>query len=124
LREANEDDHDLVSGRQFPEFIYPTDQLDDALVNMTNWDTYMYSRQSKAIDDMRALRQTTRLLTYPVTVTSFLHELSPYTTRDRLTAEGLRSLMGTMSYQVRPLGWTLTDSSSSSPIYAPPTRPW
>jgi hypothetical protein len=94
LREVNEDDHDLRSGRFFPEFEYPGEQLEEQLINMTNWDTLLYTRNFKAIDDDRHMRQVTKLLTYPMTVASFLHELSPYSLRYRLTAEGLRSLSG------------------------------
>jgi splicing suppressor protein 51 len=96
LREINEDDHDLRSGRFFPEFEYPGPQIEEALVNMTNWDTYLYSRQFEAINEERPLRQATRLLTYPVTIGSVLHELSPYSIRSggRLTVEGLKSLSG------------------------------
>ncbi|KAG9814375.1 hypothetical protein KCU63_g19840, partial [Aureobasidium melanogenum] len=68
LREINEDDHDLVSGRFFPEFEYPGPQIDEAQVNLTNWDTMLYSREFNAINDERSLRQATRLLTYPATV--------------------------------------------------------
>ncbi|KAI9823098.1 MAG: hypothetical protein M1819_001511, partial [Sarea resinae] len=93
LREINEDDHDLRSGRFFPEFEYPGEQLDEAMINMTNWDTFLYSREFRAINDERSLRQATRLLTYPVTIGSILHELSPYHIRrgGRLTPEGLKS---------------------------------
>ncbi len=96
LRQINEDDHDLRSGRWFPEFEYPGPQIDEALVNMTNWDTFLYTRQFEAINDDRNMRQATKLLTYPVTLGSVLHELSPYTIRSggRLTAEGLKSLSG------------------------------
>lgn len=96
LREINEDDHDLRSGRFFPEFEYPAAQIEEAMVNMTNWDTFLYSREFKAINNERSLRQATRLLTYPVTIGSILHELSPYNIRSggRLTAEGLKSLSG------------------------------
>jgi splicing suppressor protein 51 len=96
LREINEDDHDLRSGRFFPEFEYPGAQIEEAMVNMTNWDTYLYSREFRAINDERSLRQATRLLTYPVTIASVLHELSPYSIRSggRLTVEGLKSLSG------------------------------
>ena len=96
LREINEDDHDLRSGRFFPEFEYPGPQIEEALVNMTNWDTYMYSREFRANNDPRSMRQATRLLTYPMTIGSVLHELSPYNTRrgGRLTIEGLKSLSG------------------------------
>lgn len=34
LREVNEDDHDLRSGRFFPEFEYPGPQMEEALVNI------------------------------------------------------------------------------------------
>lgn len=96
LREINEDDHDLRSGRFFPEFEYPGAQIEEVMVNMTNWDTYLYSREFRAINDERSLRQATRLLTYPVTIASVLHELSPYSIRSggRLTVEGLKSLSG------------------------------
>jgi hypothetical protein len=65
-------------------------------VNMTNWDTFLYTREFNAINEDRSMRQATRLLTYPVTIGSFLHELSPYSIRSggRLTNEGLKSLSG------------------------------
>lgn len=96
LREINEDDHDLRSGRFFPEFEYPSDQIEEALPNMTNWDTLLYSREFNAINDERSMRQATRLLTYPLTIGSILHELSPYSIRGegKLTPEGLKSLSG------------------------------
>jgi splicing suppressor protein 51 len=69
-------------------------------VNMTNWDTLLYTRQFEAINDDRPMRQATRLLTYPVTIASVLHELSPYNIRrgGRLTMEGLKSLTGEFSF--------------------------
>jgi len=96
LREINEDDHDLRSGRFFPEFEYPGPQIEEALVNMTNWDTYLYSREFRAINEARSMRQVTRLLTYPMTLGSVLHELSPYSIKrgGQLTVEGLKSLSG------------------------------
>lgn len=96
LREINEDDHDLHSGRHFAEFEYPGSQLEEALINLTSWDTLLYTRQFRAISDMRNLRQATKLLTYPTTIGSILHELSPYNIRQggRLTTEGLKSLSG------------------------------
>ena len=96
LKEINEDDHDLNSGRFFYEFEYPGEQMEEALVNMTNWDTCLYSREFRALNEPRNMRQATRLLTYPVTVASVLHELSPYNIRrgGRLTMEGLKSLSG------------------------------
>jgi len=96
LREINEDDHDLRSGRQFVEFEYPGPQMEEALVNMTNWDSFLYTREFKAINEPRSLRQVTKLLTYPTTIGSILHELSPYNIRSggRLTVEGLKSFSG------------------------------
>lgn len=94
LRQINEDDHDLRSGRSFSEFVYPGSQMEELLVNMTNWDTYLYTREFEAINDERSLRQATKLVTYPATIGSVLHELSPYGVRNRLTPEGLRSFSG------------------------------
>lgn len=96
MRQINEDDHDLHSGRFFPEFSYPGVQDDNFVINMTNWDTYMYTREFDAINSDRSMRQVTRMLTYPQTIASVLHELSPYSVRgnNRLTAEGLKSLSG------------------------------
>ena len=96
LKQINEDDHDLRSGRFFPEFEYPGDQIEEAMVNMTNWDTLMFSREFRAINEERSMRQATRLLTYPNTIGSVLHELSPYNIKKggRLTVEGLKSMSG------------------------------
>lgn len=97
LRQVNEDDHDLRSGRVFHEGNMPDLQLDEAAVNMSNWDTFMYTREFDAVDSDRSMRQITRLLTYPITVGSVLHELSPYSYAPggRLTPEGLKSFSGT-----------------------------
>ncbi|CAI7647848.1 unnamed protein product [Penicillium manginii] len=103
LRQINEDDHDLQSGRFFPEFNYPGVQDDNYVVNMTNWDTLMYTREFDAVNDDRSMRQVTRMLTYPQTIASVLHELSPYSIRgkDRLTPEGLKSVSA-LRYSLHP----------------------
>lgn len=96
LQQINEDEHDLRSGRQFREFEYPGPSIEDFIVNMTNWDTYLYTREFVAINEPNRLRQATRLLTYPMTIGSIIHELSPYNIKQggRLTIEGLKSLTG------------------------------
>lgn len=96
LRQINEDEHDLRSGRVFHEGNLPDLQMENAAVNMTNWDTFMYTREFEAVDSDRSMRQITRLLTYPITIGSVLHELSPYTIQKggRLTVEGLKSFSG------------------------------
>jgi splicing suppressor protein 51 len=99
LRQINEDDHDLRSGRFFPEFAMPGLQDENFVINMTNWDTFLYTREFDAINDDRSMRQVTRMLTYPLTIGSVLHELSPYSIRknQRLTTEGLKSVSGKLS---------------------------
>ncbi|KAK3333648.1 zinc-finger of mitochondrial splicing suppressor 51-domain-containing protein [Cercophora scortea] len=103
LRQINEDDHDLRSGRFFPEFEYAGPQMEEALINLTNWDTLLYTRSFQAINDDRSMRQATRLLTYPITIGSILHELSPYNIRPggRLTMEGLKSFSA-LRYTLHP----------------------
>ncbi|PTU22214.1 hypothetical protein P175DRAFT_0509037 [Aspergillus ochraceoroseus IBT 24754] len=104
IRQINEDDHDLHSGRFFPEFSYPGPPQDDNFViNMTNWDTFLYTREFEAINDDRSMRQVTRMLTYPLTIGSVLHELSPYSIRkdSRLTTEGLKSISA-LRYSLHP----------------------
>ncbi|KAM5351362.1 hypothetical protein ACJ41O_004085 [Fusarium nematophilum] len=104
LRQVNEDDHDLRSGRIFHEGNLPDLQMEDAAINMTNWDTFMYTREFDAVNSDRSMRQITRLLTYPVTIGSVLHELSPYSIKEggeRLTAEGLKSFSA-LRYNLHP----------------------
>jgi len=112
LRQINEDDHDLRSGRFFPEFEYAGPQLEEALINLSNWDTLLYTRNFAAINSDRSMRQATRLLTYPLTVGSILHELSPYNVKagGRLTPEGLKSFSGACGVRARlpPFGHGLT----------------
>ncbi|PGH10155.1 hypothetical protein AJ79_05510 [Helicocarpus griseus UAMH5409] len=123
IRQINEDDHDLRSGRFFSEFDYAGIQEDDNIVNMTNWDTFLYTRQFEAINDDRHMRQVTRLLTYPVTVASVLHELSPYHIRSggRLTPEGLKSLSA-LRYTLHPPRAGEDSSMSGLRLKAPPVR--
>lgn len=103
LREINTDDHDLRSGRFFEEFEYPGPQMEEQQINLTNWDTFLYTREFNAINGQRQLRQATKLLTYPVTIGSVVHDLSPYNIRQggRMTAEGLKSFSA-LRYSLHP----------------------
>ncbi|KAK7712421.1 translational activator for mitochondrial COX1 [Diaporthe eres] len=123
LRQINEDDHDLRSGRFFPEFQYAGPQLEEAMVNMTNWDTFLYTRNFEAINSDRSMRQATRLLTYPVTVGSILHELSPYTLRagGQLTPEGLKSFSA-LRYTLHPPKTGGGTEVKNLRLEAPPVR--
>ncbi|KAF2735648.1 hypothetical protein EJ04DRAFT_464389 [Polyplosphaeria fusca] len=93
MRESNEDDHDLRSGRFFKEFQFAEPQMEEILVNMSSWDTYLYTRDFDALNEDREMRQATKLLTYPMTIASVVHELSPYNIRrgGKMTPEGLKS---------------------------------
>ncbi|KAI1906979.1 translational activator for mitochondrial COX1 [Ophidiomyces ophidiicola] len=123
LRQINTDDHDLVSGRFFPEFEYPGRQEDEIVVNMTNWDTLLYTREFSAVNDNRSMRQVTRLLTYPLSIASVLHELSPYNHRGngRLTKEGLRSFSA-LRYTLHPPRTGEGPDISGLRLHAPPVR--
>ena len=123
LRQTNEDDHDLRSQRFFPEFEYPGPQMEEALVNMTNWDTYLYTREHDAVNEERSLRQVTKLLTYPVTIGSILSELSPYDIRKngRLTNEGLKSFSA-LRYTLHPPRTGADDTMKGLRLNPPPVR--
>ncbi|KAJ1964828.1 translational activator for mitochondrial COX1 [Dispira parvispora] len=92
LRETNQDEHDLRSGRAFKEFEFPSTQPEEDVVNLANWDTLLYTRSFPSLVNPRAIRHVTKLLTYPMTMASVIHPLSPYNLTNLLTAEGLRSL--------------------------------
>ncbi|KAL4951810.1 Oxysterol-binding protein-domain-containing protein [Aspergillus filifer] len=123
LRQINEDDHDLHSGRFFPEFSYPGLQDENFVINMTNWDTFLYTREFDAINDDRSMRQVTRMLTYPMTIGSVLHELSPYSIRKdkRLTAEGLKSISA-LRYSLHPPRTGEGTDIQGLRVKAPPVR--
>ncbi|KAK2740449.1 hypothetical protein FQN57_006076 [Myotisia sp. PD_48] len=123
IRQINEDDHDLVSGRFFHEFDYPGVQEDEFVVNMTNWDTLLYTREFSAVNDDRSMRQVTRMLTYPVTIASVLHELSPYNIQSggRLTPEGLKSLSA-LRYTLHPPKSGEGRNIKGLRVKAPPVR--
>ncbi|KAK4114037.1 hypothetical protein N656DRAFT_796551 [Canariomyces notabilis] len=123
LRQINEDDHDLRSGRFFPEFEYAGPQLEEAMVNMSNWDTFLYTREFNAINADRSMRQVTRLLTYPITIGSVLHELSPYNIKagGRLTAEGLKSFSA-LRYTLHPPKRGVGTDIKSLRVSPPPVR--
>ncbi|KAJ4359924.1 translational activator for mitochondrial COX1 [Didymosphaeria variabile] len=103
LRQANEDDHDLRSGRFFKEFQFAEPQIEEILTNMSSWDTYLYTRDYDALNKDREMRQATKLLTYPMTIASVINELSPYNIRKggRMTPEGLKSF-GALRHTLHP----------------------
>ncbi|PWN47758.1 hypothetical protein IE53DRAFT_371196 [Violaceomyces palustris] len=94
LREANEDEHDLRSGREMTEFKLPGQQGFEETINMSNWDVFFYTRNFNSIETERSRRHVSKLLTFPTTIGGVIHENSPYTRKNRrLTHEGLRSMI-------------------------------
>lgn len=94
LREANEDEHDLRSGRDFPEYTLPGAQAWEEVINFSSWDVFFYTRAFGSIESERSRRHVTKLLTFPTTIAGVLHENGPYHTRNRrMTREGTRSFL-------------------------------
>jgi splicing suppressor protein 51 len=94
LREANEDEHDLRSGREMSEFQLPGQQGFEEVINFSSWDIYFYTRNHNSIETDRSRRHVSKLLTFPCSIAGALHENSPYTKRNRrLTHEGLRNMV-------------------------------
>lgn len=93
LRQINEDEHDLRSGREFPEFNFPKALGPESTVNLTSWDTFFVTRGFKGVDDARSVRHVSKLLTYPLTIASALHSFGPHRPGSKgLTIEGVKSL--------------------------------
>ncbi|KAI8969092.1 zinc-finger of mitochondrial splicing suppressor 51-domain-containing protein [Mycotypha africana] len=92
LRQINEDDHDLRSGRPMREFEFPSTQGFDETVNMANWDMFFYTRSFPSMDSDRSMRHVSKLLTYPMSIGQLLHESCPYKYGEQITKEGMRSI--------------------------------
>lgn len=94
LKKVNIYEHDLRSGRPFPEFDFPQEQDYDRMVNMTNWDLFFYTRSFYSMDTEFQLAAVTKMLSYPITIGSVLHQYSPYSLNPKgpVTLEGLKSL--------------------------------
>lgn len=61
---------------------------------MANWDVFFYTRSFPSMDSDRSMRHVSKLLTYPMTIASILHQSSPYKYGEQVTAEGMRSIAG------------------------------
>ncbi|KAF5116205.1 hypothetical protein DV454_001838 [Geotrichum candidum] len=130
LKKANIYEHDLRSGREFPEFDFPGVQMRDAMVNYLNWDTFFYTREFFSMDSEFNLAAVTKMLTYPVTMASILDEFSPYKLKPKgpLTIEGLKSLAAlrytmfpkdrTKVWQDRPARFFILGARSESQLPA------
>jgi splicing suppressor protein 51 len=105
LREINEDEHDLRSGREIKEFELPGAQDYESTPSLASWDALFYTRNFGSVDSERSRRHASKLLTYPMTIASVLHRLGPYAAGrtgtgsegSRLTSEGQRSMAGELT---------------------------
>ncbi|KAF4615531.1 hypothetical protein D9613_002928 [Agrocybe pediades] len=113
LREANEDEHDLRSGRRMREFEMPGPQGYEETVSLANWDLLWYTRGFPSMDTERSRRHASKLLTYPMTIGGTLHQHSGLTlSNQRVTPEGSRSLAAIRSTLHVPPGAPETDEAS------------
>lgn len=77
----------------------------DETVSFANWDVFWYTRGFPSMDTDRARRHASKLLTYPITIASVLHQNSGLTlSNQRVTPEGIRSLAAMRSTLHVPLG--------------------
>ncbi|KAH9484147.1 Protein MSS51, mitochondrial [Psilocybe cubensis] len=113
LREANEDEHDLRSGRRMREFEMPGPQGYEETVSLANWDVFWYTRNFPSMDTERSRRHASKLLTYPITIGGALHQHSGLTlSNQRVTPEGSRSLAALRSTLHVPPGAPETDEAA------------
>ncbi|KAI0256729.1 zinc-finger of mitochondrial splicing suppressor 51-domain-containing protein [Lactifluus subvellereus] len=113
LREVNEDEHDLRSGRRLREFELPGPQDTEAAISFSNWDVFWYTRNFPSMDTERSQRHASKLLTYPITIGSVLHQYSALTLgNQRLTPEGSRSLAALRSTLHGATGTPETEEAS------------
>jgi splicing suppressor protein 51 len=94
LKKVNIYEHDLRSGRAFPEFDFPLTQEHESQINLDNWDLFFYTRQFYSMDTEFQLAAVTKMLSYPITIGALLHQYSPYMLNPKgpVTLEGLKSL--------------------------------
>ncbi|KAK9470414.1 zinc-finger of mitochondrial splicing suppressor 51-domain-containing protein [Dipodascopsis tothii] len=123
LKLSNVYEHDLRSGREFPEFDLPLTQDNDTAVNFSSWDNFLYTRNFYSMDTEFQLAAITKVLTYPITTASVLHQNSTYqyqAGRSRLTVEGMKSLAA-LRYTMHPFGGPGTPAREG-PVRDEPVR--
>lgn len=116
LKKVNIYEHDLRSGRNFPEFNFPGPQDFNRALNFSNWDTFLYTRSFYSMDTEFQLAAITKMLSYPITMGSVLHQFSPYSFEPKgpVTLEGMKSLAA-LRYTLYPAD-SLTSSLKDRPL--------
>lgn len=94
LKKVNIYEHDLRSGRSFPELEFPNEQIKERAVNLEHWDLFFYTRQFYSMDTEFQLAAATKMLSYPISIASIMHTFSPYSLQPKgpITLEGLKSI--------------------------------
>lgn len=106
LKKVNLYEHDIRSGRKFDEFNFPGEQPPEFITNVSNWDSFFYTRDFTPMNTEFNLAAATKVLTYPTTIAAILHKFSPYSgpaPKGTLTLEGMRSLAA-LRYSLYPSG--------------------
>lgn len=88
LKQANLFEHQQRE-RKF-DIVFPAEQEKEFAVNLSSWDTYFYTRDYPPMDDFMS-GVYSKLLTYPLTIGSILHQYSPYRDKE-ITFEGAKSI--------------------------------
>ncbi|KAK6461272.1 zinc-finger of mitochondrial splicing suppressor 51-domain-containing protein [Scheffersomyces coipomensis] len=103
LKKVNLFEHDVRSGRVFDELTFPEEQTHEYTVNLSNWDTFFYTRDFPPMNTEFNLAAATKVLTYPISISSILYKFSPYgqVPRGPVTVEGLTSLAA-LKYTLYP----------------------
>ena len=115
LKKVNLYEHDIRSGRKFDEFVFPGPQNHEYTTNLSNWDSYFYTRDFAPMNSEFNLAAATKVLTYPLTIAALLHKYSPYQPQPKgpLTMEGMKSLAA-LRYSLYP---PFTKSTEDAAIF-------
>lgn len=90
-------------------------------MSLATWDSLFYTRGFVSINSPRAIRHVSKLMTYPISVLSVIHQNGPFqTSNNRVTTEGRRSLAAIHSTLHPPPGTTIENAADARPM--PPFR--
>ncbi|THG99228.1 hypothetical protein EW026_g3103 [Hermanssonia centrifuga] len=86
----------------------------EAAISFANWDLFWYTRGFPSMDTERSRRHASKILTYPLSIGSVLHQHSYLQlSNQRLTPEGSRSLAALRTTLHVPLGTPETEEASA-----------
>lgn len=89
----------------------------ETAISFANWDVFWYTRGYPSMNTERSRRHSSKLLTYPITIGSVLHQFSGLTlSNQRLTSEGSRSLAGKVLYIYSRISWLISRLQPSGPL--------